>query len=88
MFLKFTKLFGSLLEVNILNLWKYIVSEIYESPLTESRVYGGMDGHFTELSVYGDKFLKFMGIRVSQVFGNFMELSFLLKFTGQFRLRG
>ena len=32
---EFTKLFGSLLEVNILNLWKYIVSEIYESPLTE-----------------------------------------------------
>ena len=30
--------FGSLLEVNILNLWKYIVSEIYESPLTESRL--------------------------------------------------
>ena len=56
--------------------------------ITELRVYREIDGLFTELSIYGDKFLKFMGIRVSQVFGNFMELSFLLKFTGQFRLRG
>ena len=68
MFLKFTKLFRSLLEVNILNLWKYSVYEIYESPVTELKVYGETDGHFTELSVYGDKFLKFMVIRVSQVF--------------------
>ena len=87
MFLKFTKLFGSLLEVHILNLWKYSVSEIYESLVTELRVYGETDGHFTELSVYGDN-LKFMVIRVSQVFGKFTELSFLLKFTGQFRLPG
>ena len=29
--------------------------------------YGEIDGNYTELSVYGDKFLKFMGNRVSQV---------------------
>ena len=35
--------------------------------ITELRVYREIDGLFTELSIYGDKFLKFMGIRVSQV---------------------
>ena len=35
--------------------------------ITELRVYREIDGLFTELSIYGDKFLKFMGVRVSQV---------------------
>mgnify|MGYP000648592925 CR=1 FL=1 len=54
----------------------YSVSEIYEftggkhfkfMEITELRVYREIDGLFTELSIYRDKFLKFMGIRVSQV---------------------